>query len=168
MRKIFNIIVYIFAIIGFILLLGYVAIRMGWTKTSGTVDNQRNYFKDQLLDRSESGAHPLWSQSEEWVVLKQAILKDGGIIKEVATKTDISPRTIVAVLMVEQLRLFHSNREIFKSIFEPLKIMGTQSQFSWGVMGIKQDTAKIIESNLKNPTSVFYPGKKYEHLFDYN
>ena len=74
---------------------------------------------------------------------------------------------IVAPLVVEQLRLFTSEREIFKQIFSPLKILGNQSQFSWGVMGIKQDTAKQIEENLKDKKSVWYLGKEFEHILDF-
>lgn len=175
MRKVFNIIIYFFAIIGFILLAVYIANLFGWTKTDGIIDNQHDYFKNQV---TESTKHPSWSQTEEWSVLKEAILKDKAAIISASDKTrilpdkanvstSISPRLITAVLIVEQLRLFHSNREIFKQIFAPLKILGNQSQFSWGVMGIKQDTAREIESNLKDSQSPWYLGKEYEHLLDY-
>lgn len=108
-----------------------------------------------------------WSQSEEWSVLKKAIIKDRPAIVSAGERVGISPRLIVAVLIVEQLRLFHSNREIFKQIFAPLQILGNQSQFSWGVMGIKQDTARQIEDNLRDLQSVWYLGREYEHLLNY-
>ncbi len=171
MRKVFNIIIYFFAVIGFVLLAVYMANLFGWTKTAGIVDVQHDYFKNQV---TESSKHPSWSQTEEWNVLKEAVLKDKvAIISAIdktgirPDKTNISSRLIVSVLMVEQLRLFHSNREIFKQIFAPLKILGNQSQFSWGVMGIKQDTARQIEDNLKNSQSPWYLGKEYEHILDY-
>jgi hypothetical protein len=73
----------------------------------------------------------------------------------------------VTPLVVEQLRLFYSEREIFKTIFAPLKILGNQSQFSWGVMGIKQETAREIEAHLRDSESPWYLGPKYEHILDY-
>jgi hypothetical protein len=163
MKKTFRMLIYIFAAIGFVLVAGYVAIQLGFTKTAGIIDSQHDYFKDQ----TGSQADVAWSQDEEWQVLKEAILKDTDSINAAAQKADMKPRMIVAVLIVEQLRLFHTDREVFKSVFAPLKILGTQSQFSWGVMGIKQDTAKQIESNLKDSSSVWYPGQKYEHLLDF-
>lgn len=164
MRKIFKILLYTFAIIGLTMVGVYVATQLGLTNSKGIVDNQHDYFKNQL---TKSIPHPPWSQTEEWNVLKDAILKDKGSIVSAGEKVGISPRLIVAVLIVEQLRLFHSNREIFKQVFAPLKILGNQSQFSWGVMGIKQDTARAIEANLKDSQSVWYIGKEYEHTLDY-
>jgi len=164
MKKAFQILIYIFAAIGFILVAVYAALQLGFTKTSGIIDNQHDYFKNQTGSQTDAA----WSQGEEWQVLKQAILKDTGSINAAAQKADVKPRMIVATLIVEQLRLFYSDREVFKSIFAPLKILGNQSQFSWGVMGIKQDTAKQIENNLKDPNSPWYPGQKYEHLLDYS
>ena len=35
-------------------------------------------------------------------------------------------------------------------------------------MGIKQDTARQIENNLKDPTSPWYIGANYEHILDYS
>ncbi|MEK7501817.1 MAG: hypothetical protein AAB629_02745, partial [Patescibacteria group bacterium] len=49
----------------------------------------------------------------------------------------------------------------------PLKILGNQSQFSWGIMGIKQGTAIAIEEHLKDSASPFYLGKEYENLLDF-
>ncbi len=162
MRKTFNILTYIFAAIGFVLVIGYVAIKLGWTKTSGIIDSQHDYFINQTADGAQS-----WSQGEEWAVLKEAITKDRETIFKAARTSGTPPRLIVSNLIVEQLRLFHTEREVFKAVFAPLKILGTQSQFSWGVMGIKQDAARMIEDNLKNQQSPFYLGTKLEHALDY-
>lgn len=160
MKKILNIIIYIFAGIGLILVLGYLAVQFGWTNTKGIIDNQHDYFQNQT-------ASDAWKQSEEWLILKEAILKDTAAINKASAETGIPSRMIIAPLVVEQLRLFYSEREIFKQVFAPLKILGNQSQFSWGVMGIKQETARQIENNLKDPKSTFYLGKKYERVLDY-
>lgn len=157
--------IYVFAIIGFVLVAVYISVQLGWTKSSGIVDTQHDYFKNKLTDPRTTTE--IWAQGEEWNVLKQAIIKDRESINQAAERTGTKPRLIVATLIVEQLRLFHSNREVFKSVFAPLKILGNQSQFSWGVMGIKQDTARQIEDNLKNPQSPWYLGESYSRLLDY-
>ncbi len=160
MDRLFKIIVYVFAIIGFILVAGYISISMGWTNTKGVIDNQRGYFKEQLKNAD-------WINTEEWQTLKIAIAKDKDVIDRVSKETGVPSRIIVTPLVVEQMRLFFSEREIFKQIFAPLKILGNQNQFSWGVMGIKQETAKRIEDNLKDTSSVWYLGKKFENILDF-
>ena len=139
MKKTFQIIVYVFAIIGFVLVGVYFALQLGLTKTEGIVDKQHDYFQNQTAD---------WIDSEEWLILRSAVEKDSDIISKVSKETGIPSRVIVSVLIVEQLRLYNSDRELFKKVFAPLKILGNQSQFSWGVMGIKQETAREIESRL--------------------
>jgi len=163
-------IVCIFAAIGFILVAVYVAVELGWTKTAGMIDNQHGYFKNQTAGATTSQAVTdggAWSQGAEWQTLKAAILKDADPIDRASLATGIPARMIAAPLIVEQLRLFYSDREVFKEIFAPLQILGNQSQFSWGVMGIKQDTAREIEDNLKNKASPWYLGAVYEHMLDF-
>lgn len=41
------------------------------------------------------------------------------------------------------------------------------TQFSWGVMGIKSETAQLVESNLADQGSAFYPGPEFEHMLDF-
>lgn len=135
-KKTYYIILHIFAIIGFILFTGYFAVKLGFTNTKGIMDDQDSSFL-QGADSNKSS----WIQSEEWVVLKQAINKDLDVINRAAKDAGVDPRLIVSILVPEQLRLFHSERQIFKEVFSPLKILGNQSQFSWGIMGIKKDTA---------------------------
>ncbi|MEI8249229.1 MAG: hypothetical protein WCG07_01910 [Candidatus Taylorbacteria bacterium] len=166
MKKIFTILIYIFAGIGFILVIGYIGIRLGLTKTAGIVDTQHDYFKNQLLNTITTSSTN-WMNTEEWQTLKQAIVKDTNVINKVSKETGVPSRIIVAPLVVEQLRLFSSDREVFKKIFAPLQILGIQSQFSWGVMGIKQDTAIQVETNLSSSTSPWYLGSTYAHLLDY-
>lgn len=157
-KKVLNIFIYIFAIIGFVLTAGYIAIKTGLINEKGIIDNQRLSF---LSDSTE------WKQGSEWNTLKQAIINDKDIINKVAKDADISPRLIISMLIPEQLRLFHSEREIFKKIFAPLQILGNQNQFSWGIMGIKQETAKAIENHLKDNMSIYFLGQKYENLLDF-
>ncbi len=165
-RKIFNLGIYIFAIIGLVLTGGYFAVRFGLTKNHGLIDTQQEAF---LENNNGSLYFPnaSWPNEPEWQTFEDAIKKDELVIKDVAKKTDIPPRLIVSISGVEQLRLFYTERALFKEVFAPLKVLGVQSQFSWGVMGIKEDTAKEIERNLKDPSSPFYPGKEYENILDF-
>jgi hypothetical protein len=165
LKRIFNIIIYTFATIGFILVAVYMALQLGWTKTSGIIDTQRDYFKNQL---AAENATDVWNKGEEWDVLKTGIIRDAEAIDRAALTAGIKPRLIASILVVEQLRLYHSNRELFKAAFAPLKILAIQSQFSWGVMGIKRETAIQIEENLASSTSVWYLGSEFEHVLDYN
>ena len=160
MHIVIKIIIYIFAIIGFVFIAVYTATELGWTNTKGIIDNQHDYFQDQINNDS-------WKNTEEWPILKEAIKKDAEVINRVSRETGIPSRIIVAPLVVEQLRLFTSEREVFKQVFAPLKILGNQSQFSWGVMGIKQETAMRIEENIKNPKSSWYLEKEFEHILDF-
>lgn len=152
-----KIIIYLFALIGFVLVAGFFLVKFGITNTEGVVDEQQENF----IEKST------WNEGEEWETLKEAIIKDEVAIKQAAKNAGVPARLIAAQLVVEQLRLYHSDRELFKTIFAPLKILGNQSQFSWGVMGIKQETAIEIESDLKDASSPFYPGKSYENLLDF-
>ncbi|MFA6158710.1 MAG: hypothetical protein WC763_03780 [Candidatus Paceibacterota bacterium] len=158
--RVFRWTTYLFAIIGFVLVAGYFGVRFGWTNVPGIIDNQRGSFLTQTDDMA-------WAKGEEWITFKDAVSRDIADIRRAAALSGISSRIIVANMAVEQLRLFHTDRELFKAVFAPLKILGNQSQFSWGVMGIKQDTARMIESSLKDASSPFYPGVTYEKLLDF-
>ncbi len=108
-----------------------------------------------------------WMGGVEWPALKQAILRDSALINEAGRLTGVEPRLIVGCLVGEQIRLFNSKREMFKKYLGPVKVLSVQSQFSYGVNGIKDFTAKAVEEHLKDPTSEFYMGKAYEHLLDF-
>lgn len=181
--------VYLFALIGFVLVLGWLGLRLGWTKTSGIIDLNDRYFQEVTETIREDGKNKgqniaqiiaeynerhqapqlisAWQKAPEWQVLKEALVKDRDPINRAAEVSGISPRLIVSILIVEQLRLYSSEREFYKQFFQPLKILGVQSQFSWGVTGLKEETAKQIETNLKDPNSVFYLGLEKENLLDF-
>jgi hypothetical protein len=108
-----------------------------------------------------------WMNIPEWQDFKLAVAKDKNLIDSAAYLTGVEPRLIVAVLVGEQIRLFNSSREAYKKWIGPLKILSVETTFSLGVTGIKVPTAQTIEKNLKDSTSVFYPGKKYESLLDF-
>jgi hypothetical protein len=108
-----------------------------------------------------------WSNSESWDVIAKAILKDEAVIKRAASTLAINPRLLVSILIVEQLRLYDTQREYFEKFFKPLTILANANKMAWGVMAIKEKSAIDIENNLKNPNSSFYPGAGYEHLLDF-
>lgn len=170
-KKIFNIIVYIFAIIGLFLTAGFFAVKYGLTNTSGIVDNQRqNFLANANSTNTSTGGNSnyYWVTLPEWQTIKQAILKDKSTIYRAASTAGVSPRLIVTPLVVEQLRLFYTERESYKKFFEPLKILGSQTQFSWGVMGTKEETAIQIENNLKDKNSPYYLGPQSENLLNFS
>lgn len=160
LKKVFNVLLYIFAGIGLFLVLGYVAVRFGLTNESGIIDTQRESFL-------EAKGEVAWANTEEWGILNEAIRRDEAVIKKAAADSGVPARLIVANLVAEQLRLFFTEREAYKQFFYPLKILGPQTQFSWGVMGMKEETAIPVELYLKDSSSPFYPGARYEHLLDF-
>lgn len=108
-----------------------------------------------------------WMNTEDWDTFKGAAVKDKDVIARVARETGVEPRLIVAQLVAEQLRLFNSDRAVYKRFFAPLKMLGSETKFSLGVTGVKEETAIKIESYVKDVTSPFYPGTQYEHLLDF-
>ncbi len=166
-KTICKILMYIFASIGFFLTLGFFAVKFGLTNTKGIIDNQREEFLQKEVVRSETNETSQWTKGEEWQTFKNAITKDLTTLKRVEGETGISSRLIVSMIAVEQLRLFYSEREVFKQVFAPLKLLGNQTQFSWGIAGIKEETAKQIEAHLKDTSSPYYLGKQYETYLDF-
>lgn len=108
-----------------------------------------------------------WMNIAEWQTFKEAVVKDKAIIDSVANQTGVESRLIVSCLVGEQIRLFNSNREAYKQWIGPLKVLSVESQFSFGVTGIKEHTAKRIEALLKDKNSEYYLGEQYEHLLDF-
>ncbi|HRH24249.1 MAG TPA: hypothetical protein PK109_01505 [Candidatus Paceibacterota bacterium] len=166
LKKVFTIFLYLFAAIGLFLVAGYAAVRLGLTNETGIIDVQRESFLGGMVPTGDAIVTD-WHVSEEWLVLDGAIRRDEAVVKRAAADAGVSPRLILANLVAEQLRLFFTEREAYKQFFYPLKILGPQTQFSWGVMGMKEDTALQVEANLKNTDSPFYLGPQYEHALDF-
>ncbi len=165
LQKLFTILLYLFAAVGLFFVVGYTAVRFGWTNEPGIIDVQREVFL---------GASPTlstykgpWQESDEWQIIEDAIRRDAEVISRAAVDSGVPARLIVANLITEQLRLFFTERESYKQFFAPLKILGSQTQFSWGVMGMKEETAIPVELHLKDSSSPFYLGPAYENLLDF-
>jgi hypothetical protein len=128
-------------------------------------------FADNLRSASNTDINQTifdWILSPEWEALRDALIKDKDIISKASVDSGVPARTIIASVISEQFRFFTSNRDSFKRYFEPLKILGNGTKFSYGVAGVKIETAQAIEENLKNKNSPFYLGSSYENIFKYN
>jgi hypothetical protein len=134
-----------------------------YRKMSDDVDN---ILKSNRMQPFEGNVIP-WMNDSAWPALKAAVIKDTAVIYEAARLTGVEPRLIVGCLIGEQVRLFNSKREMYKQYLGPMKVLSVQSQFSLGVNGIKDFTAMQVERNLTNDTSIFYMGKQYEHILDF-
>ncbi len=121
--------------------------------------------KPQKLQNSNNAID--WMNTQQWAALKIAIAKEKDVIDSAAKNAGIEPRLIVATLIGEQIRLYNTNREVFKSYLGPVKVLVTETKFSMGVTGIKEFTAMRIEKYLKDPSSEFYISKKYENALNY-
>jgi len=138
--------------------------------------NNRSYqhaIKNMLIKHERSNKKTglsvfNWMNISEWQDFKIAVAKDKPYIDSVAKVTGVEARLIVACLVGEQIRLFNSNRESYKRYIGPLKVLALEANLSYGVTGIKEKTAVNIENYLKDSTSVYYLGKEYAHLLDYD
>lgn len=108
-----------------------------------------------------------WERTREWYVVESGLRKDAPVLLRVAKETGVPARMIAAAVVPEQLRFFTAEREVFKRYFEPMKLLGTLSQFSLGVSGIKEETARAIEAHAASTTSPFYPGPDVSALIAY-
>lgn len=164
--------VIVFAIIGAAFTGVFLAMQYGLFNVRGSIA-ERNAFFDTASSTPSVPCNDTqytvcdWNQTPEWEVVKGGLQKDARIIARVSQETGVSGRMIAAVVLPEQTRFFTSNREVFKRYFEPLKILGSLSQFSLGVSGIKEETAQKIEQYANDPSSPFYPGDGMGELIKY-
>ncbi len=164
-----------FALIGLFFTIVFAGMQFGLFNVRGSIAERNTFFAPQknvgvginapCVDRTLSTC--VWTQTPEWEVIQGGLGKDAAIITAVSEKTGVSSRLIAAVVVPEQTRFFTSEREVFKRYFEPLKILGSLSQFSLGVSGIKQETAVSIEELAGSTTSPFYPGDGMARLLAY-
>ena len=109
-----------------------------------------------------------WQNSEYWQIIKQAILKDKPKIDDASKIAGIQPRLLISVAIVEQLRLYYTQREFYEQFFKPLKILANANKMAWGVMSIKEKMAIQTEKHLQNQKSAFYLGKDKKRLLDFS
>jgi hypothetical protein len=109
----------------------------------------------------------VWQEGEAWQIIESALAKDKDAILRAAEAVNIQPRLLVSVAIVEQLRLFYTQRELFEKVFKPLGILANANKMAWGIMAIKEKTAIMTEDHLKDENSPFYLGKEAATLLDY-
>ncbi len=120
---------------------------------------------DQILNIPISAYN--WADTDQWSLMKEVFSRDQEVIKKAASDAKISPRLILSGVIGEQFRFFNNRRESFKSYFEPLKILASLTNTSFGIAGLKPKTVGIVENNIKNKSSVFYLGPDMENIVNY-
>jgi hypothetical protein len=163
--------IYLFSIILLLFVGVFLAMKFHLTYVDGKIDSLSQYFnktqsKTARKEEAKKTVGP-WTATPEWQVISTGFEKDKAEINQASSVSGVPSRMIVAVIISEQFRFFDSNRESFKKFFQPLGILGNATQFSYGVAGVKTDTAIEVENNLKDPTSPYYLGPSYEHLLDF-
>ncbi len=172
--------VILFALIGLAFTAVFFGMRFGLLNVRGAIGSRNAFFNggnnQPAKTVSSAPAVPCddssaascdWNSTPEWDTVKGGLQKDASVIGQVSSQTGVQARMIASVVVPEQTRFFTSNREIFKSYFEPLKILGSLTQFSLGVSGIKEETANLIEQLASDPSSQFYPGPGMDALIAY-
>ncbi len=172
LRGLLRALIITFAVIGLAFTLVFIAMQFGLLNVRGSILERNAFF----TEGEDLPAEPCikdgistcdWKETPEWVVVAGGLTKDAALIQRVARETGVSARLIASVVIPEQIRFFTAEREVFKRYFEPLKILGSLTQFSLGVSGIKQETAREIELHVSDPTSTFYPGPELAKLIAY-
>lgn len=168
---------FLFAGIGLLFSGVFVAMQFDLLNVRGNNADRNAFFLGEDVQEAEAiPAQPCidpartscdWNETPEWAVVAGGLAKDAALIERVSRETGIDARLIAASVIPEQIRFFTAEREVFKRYFEPLKILGSLSQFSLGVSGIKQDTAKAVEAHANDPASPFYPGPEAAALLAY-
>lgn len=166
-----------FALVGFVFTIVFFGMQFGVFNVRGSISDRNAFFAQA------SSTAPVAKKDDykcidgtkvcdifltpEWQTVSFGLQKDSSVITEVSKETGVPARLIASLAVPEQMRFFSAERESYKKYFEPLKVLGTMSQFSLGVTGIKPKTATEIEDNLHATTSPYYLGETYEHILDY-
>jgi hypothetical protein len=156
------------ALLGAFVIILFVLHELGLTNVPGSITKvNRNKSETIAKTKEERLEKYPWLASREWNVVKTGLIADAPVINTVSKQIDISPRIIAGAVIGEQIRFFTTDRAQFESYFEPVKKLINLSQFSYGIAGIKPDTAIFVENAISNPKSRYYLGEKYAHMLDY-
>lgn len=174
-RKIIFIFLGGFAIVGIVFTFIFFAMQFGWLNVRGSMSERNSYFNIKgsydSMAFDNKGLIPAsdytWSRSDQWNLMKEVFTRDQEIIKKAASDARVSPRLILSGVMGEQFRFFNNRREAFKSYFEPLKILASLNNTSYGIAGLKPKTVGQIEAHLKDANSPFYLGSDMEGVVTY-
>lgn len=183
-----------FAIIGVFALIGvtftgvFVAMQYHWLDVKGSSVSRDSFFRtlpktsvmaagvsrtatatscvQQMKDGTQVPAC-IWNASEEYATIRAGLNKDSAVIDQVSQQTGVPARMIAASVVPEQLRWFTSDRESFKKMFEPLKVLGVAANMTYGIGGFHPDTAKRVEQYAADTNSPFYAGDGMATLVAY-
>lgn len=122
---------------------------------------------DKRLARPSSANLYSWQNYEPWSIIRRGLLKDKPTIERAAAEAGVQPRLLVSVVIVEQLRLYYTQRELFEKIFKPLEILANANKMAWGVMSIKEKMAIETEQHLRDPRSPYYLGEGAKDLLSF-
>ena len=121
----------------------------------------------QALENPVGQSAYTWINNEPWQIIKEAILKEQPQINQAAKTAGVQPRLLVSVAIVEQLRLYYTQRELYEKLFKPLKILANANKMAWGIMSIKEKMAIETEDHLHDSKSPYYLGPELEKILDY-
>ena len=133
---------------------------------SNSSDSLNSFSMDTIKQKSKYVQN--WMNSKEWETLKETLINERSSIDSAAMVSGVESRLILCCLIGEQMRIYNQSRERLKNFWGPFKKLSFMTNLSYGVTGIKEGTAILIENNLKNSLSVYYLGKEYEHILDYS
>ena len=183
-----------FVVVGLFTLIGltfsgvFVAMQFHWLNVEGSSISRDSFFKtlpkapilaakvskgatsQSCVEQLSNGTQvPVcaWNESAEYATIRDGLVKDSKVINEVAQQTGVSSRMIAATVVPEQLRWFTDDRETFKKVFEPLKILGVASNMTYGIGGFHPDTAQRVEQYTMDTNSPFYAGPGMAALVAY-
>lgn len=182
------VIIGLFALIGLAFTGVFVAMQYHWLDVKGSSISRDSFFATvpkakvssaavtkaptsvscvrQLSDGSQVPACA-WNESGQYATIRGGLYKDKDVINLVAQQTGVPARMIAASVVPEQLRWFTDDRETFKKLFEPLKVLGVAAHMTYGIGGFHPDTAKRVEQYAADTNSPFYAGDGMAKLVAY-
>lgn len=176
LKQYYFIVLHIFGLIGFLFTFVFIGMQFNLFSVKGSIAERNSFFKNTASTtpikvddyRCTDGTKVCdIFLTPEWQTVSYGLQKDAPVLERVSKETGVPVRLLVSLAVPEQLRFFSSERDVYKKYFEPLKILGSMSQFSLGVTGIKPHTAEEIENNLVSTTSLYYLGKDLETKLSY-
>jgi hypothetical protein len=189
LRKLVLVFIAFFTLTGLAFSGVFVAMQFHWLDVKGSSISRDSFFKTvpktQVLAASvtktsdpavscvrqldNGGQVPVcaWNSSDEYGTIRDGLYKDKDVINQVAQQTGIPARMIAATVVPEQLRWFTDDRESFKKLFEPLKVLGVAAHMTYGIGGFHADTASRVEQYTADTNSPFYAGDGMATLVAY-
>lgn len=188
LKRLSYLLVGIFTLIGMAFSGVFMAMQFHWLDVKGSSISRDSFFKTvpktpvlaaavsrtptavSCVQQLNSGTQvPIcaWNKSAEYATIRSGLNKDKDVINRVAKETGVPARMIAATVVPEQLRWFTDDRESFKKVFEPLKVLGVAAHMTYGIGGFHPDTAQRVEQYAADTNSPFYAGDGMAALVAY-